>query len=276
MRTSLKINIPKPCHEDWNKMTVQQKGRHCKSCDKLVFDFTRSTDEQIVKTFLEKGNVCGRFKSTQLNKELLLTRKEKNNYLSYVASTLFAFLSFGTQDVEAQGKPQIVKVASSQSTTINKKKETSIRHTKPVSGTIFGPKKHRIPDTKITSTGNSMSTTTDMSGNFTIKVKLGDTLIIEVDGYEKTEIIINHFSRRQIYVKPKLKTKTLEPYKIKERVLEQEQSNNMTTLLGGIAGHAIIRKSKKKEPLPIVNGSLDHSTSGYFLYSMRHLFTSKN
>nr|WP_321224504.1 hypothetical protein [uncultured Psychroserpens sp.] len=114
MRTSLNINIPEPCHEDWNKMTLQQKGRYCKSCEKTVFDFTSKTDEQIVKTFLNEGRVCGRYKSTQLNRALVLNRKEKNNYLSYVASTLFTFLSFGTQYVEAQGKPKIVNVDSLQ------------------------------------------------------------------------------------------------------------------------------------------------------------------
>ncbi|WP_157588794.1 hypothetical protein [Psychroserpens burtonensis] len=52
MRTTLIINIPKPCHEDWNQMTTQQKGRHCSSCEKTVIDFTSKTNEQIVKIFL--------------------------------------------------------------------------------------------------------------------------------------------------------------------------------------------------------------------------------
>lgn len=51
----------------------------------------------------------------------MLTRKEKTNYLSYIASTLFAFLSFGTQDVEAQGNPIITKIDSLNSNIINLK-----------------------------------------------------------------------------------------------------------------------------------------------------------
>ncbi|MFT5244261.1 MAG: hypothetical protein ACJA1H_002374 [Glaciecola sp.] len=203
MRTTLNINIPKPCQEDWNQMTPKQKGRHCTSCKKTVFDFTRSTDEQIVKTFLKEDNVCGRFKSTQLNRELVLNRKEKNKYLSYVASTLFAFLSFGTQDIQAQGKSRIVKVDSLQPQMVNEKTGTSILNKKPVRGTLFGPNKDRVPGAKITIKGSAASTNTDMSGNFIIKGELGNILIIDVDGYEKTEIIINNFASHQIYLKSK-------------------------------------------------------------------------
>ncbi|MFD2917963.1 carboxypeptidase-like regulatory domain-containing protein [Psychroserpens luteus] len=201
MRTSLNINIPEPCHEDWSKMTLQQKGRHCTSCEKTVFDFTTKTDEQIVKTFLDEGKVCGRFKSTQLNRELVLTRKEKNNYLSYVASTLFAFLSFGTQDVEAQGKPRIVKVDSLQYQMVNGKIGTSILNTKPISGTVFNSEKFPIPNVEIFINNSANSTTSDSSGNFTIKVELGSVLIIKASSYETAEITINDFGKRQIYLK---------------------------------------------------------------------------
>ncbi|MFD2917964.1 carboxypeptidase-like regulatory domain-containing protein [Psychroserpens luteus] len=201
MRTSLNINIPEPCHEDWSKMTLQQKGRHCTSCEKTVFDFTTKTDEQIVKTFLDEGKVCGRFKSTQLNRELVLTRKEKNNYLSYVASTLFAFLSFGTQDIEAQEEPRIVKVDSLQQQMVNEKIETSILNTKPINGTVFSSEKFPIPNVEIFIKNSANSTTSDIGGNFTIKVELGFILIVKTSGYETAEITINDFGKRQIYLK---------------------------------------------------------------------------
>ena len=64
----LKISIPTPCHEDWNKMTPNQQGRHCDSCMKTVVDFTRMTDDE-VKYFLlnnKEEHACGRFTSKQL------------------------------------------------------------------------------------------------------------------------------------------------------------------------------------------------------------------
>ena len=35
--------IPEPCHENWNKMTPQEQGRHCAVCSKVVVDFTKKT-----------------------------------------------------------------------------------------------------------------------------------------------------------------------------------------------------------------------------------------
>jgi len=67
----LKITIPTPCHEDWNKMTPDQTGRHCSSCAKSVVDFTGMSDDEVKLFFLNKKEderVCGRFKQTQLHR----------------------------------------------------------------------------------------------------------------------------------------------------------------------------------------------------------------
>lgn len=66
----LKITIPTPCHEDWNKMTPDNTGRHCNACSKSVIDFTVMSDEEVKYFFLNKKEdekVCGRFKQTQLH-----------------------------------------------------------------------------------------------------------------------------------------------------------------------------------------------------------------
>lgn len=68
MDTKYKIAIPKPCHEDWNKMTLEQSGRFCGSCAKSVVDFTQMNDTEIQSYFVinQGKNVCGRFKNEQL------------------------------------------------------------------------------------------------------------------------------------------------------------------------------------------------------------------
>lgn len=56
--------------------------------------------------------------------------------MSYVASTLFAFLSFGTQDVEAQGNPIITKIDSLNSNIISLKRGVSLLHELHIKGFI--------------------------------------------------------------------------------------------------------------------------------------------
>ncbi|EDM43528.1 hypothetical protein SCB49_00725 [unidentified eubacterium SCB49] len=52
MKKAIKISIPEPCHEDWNKMTTTERGAFCKVCTKEVIDFTKKIDEDIVKHVL--------------------------------------------------------------------------------------------------------------------------------------------------------------------------------------------------------------------------------
>lgn len=67
MDTNHKITIPKPCHEDWNKMTPNGNGKFCGSCSKKVVDFTNMMPNEIQVYFQQHGNVCGRFKNSQLD-----------------------------------------------------------------------------------------------------------------------------------------------------------------------------------------------------------------
>ena len=63
------IIIPNPCNSNWDKMTPNDKGKHCGSCNKTVVDFTTMNAEQI-KHYLNSSKmqkVCGHFKTTQVS-----------------------------------------------------------------------------------------------------------------------------------------------------------------------------------------------------------------
>lgn len=105
----MKVNLPEPCHEDWNKMDSQEKGRFCGSCEKLVIDFSVMSDIEIVNYFKEyKGqNTCGHFKKNQINRHLDTQLKEKETprrklFLKELAAACFAFFLAST-DAKAQG-----------------------------------------------------------------------------------------------------------------------------------------------------------------------------
>jgi len=69
MNSKFKITIPKPCHQDWNKMTQKEKGRFCSSCSKTVVDFTKKSTKEITD-YLTKNKdtrVCGHFYKKQLD-----------------------------------------------------------------------------------------------------------------------------------------------------------------------------------------------------------------
>lgn len=67
----MKITIPKPCHENWEMMTPEEKGRFCSVCSKTVYDFTALSDQELINAFPDQEeNVCGRFNEFQLNRDL--------------------------------------------------------------------------------------------------------------------------------------------------------------------------------------------------------------
>src|ERR1051326_1671697 len=102
MNNNFSITIPKPCHEDWNKMTPDQKGAFCGSCQKSVYDFTGKSDAEIAG-ILEKNKgkkICGRFDASQLErpmeKNIPVYHLQQNNYSGLQAFAMALFLVFGS------------------------------------------------------------------------------------------------------------------------------------------------------------------------------------
>ncbi|MDU0369916.1 carboxypeptidase-like regulatory domain-containing protein [Hymenobacter endophyticus] len=73
MPRALTVAIPQPCRENWAAMTPAAQGRHCAACNKVVVDFTRMTDTEVVAYFTQtSGQSCGRFRTEQLQRPLRL------------------------------------------------------------------------------------------------------------------------------------------------------------------------------------------------------------
>lgn len=70
MSSQIKISIPEPCHENWNRMSPNEKGRFCSVCAKGVIDFTTQSKDEIQDYFRQHNGekVCGRFNNEQLNR----------------------------------------------------------------------------------------------------------------------------------------------------------------------------------------------------------------
>jgi hypothetical protein len=94
MTKKLTLSIPKPCHEDWDKMTCAEKGRFCGSCRKEVIDFTRMSESQLIAFFKKPtGSVCGRFRNDQLEKDIYIRPRRMPwvKYFFQIALPVFLF-----------------------------------------------------------------------------------------------------------------------------------------------------------------------------------------
>jgi len=105
----MKISIPTPCHEKWEEMTPNERGRFCASCQKTVVDFTGWTDNQLVEFFLNnQNNICGRFTAFQLNHNLITANQRKSQF--YKLAALLGFSSFFIFDQKTRAQTENVFV----------------------------------------------------------------------------------------------------------------------------------------------------------------------
>jgi len=67
MKKNLSLSITTPCSAKWGSFTPAANGGFCSSCSKVVVDFTRMGDDEILNFFTTKqASTCGRFRADQL------------------------------------------------------------------------------------------------------------------------------------------------------------------------------------------------------------------
>lgn len=119
-----KVSLSFTCHEDWDQMVPSGHGRHCLACNKVVVDFTRMTDAEIMHHLMNQKNTCGRFYKSQLERPIIVYQPIKKNYWPAVAAMLVAgFISLAP--IQAQPNKTVHK------TMIKVDKEVRIIDTEP-------------------------------------------------------------------------------------------------------------------------------------------------
>lgn len=201
MKNSIKITIAEPCHEDWTQMTPQEKGRYCDSCDKLVIDFSQTTDEKLYKRVQRGEKICGRFMATQLNREITLSRKRNNSLLDYAATLLIPMAIFSTQNINASNFSNAPNIEASPYTSLNisslnrvakhiaKGKRDIPANTFTIKGTVTNSH-GSLSGAIVTIKGTDRFVKTDVDGNYKIEVQKGETLIFDHVTYRRQEIIV--------------------------------------------------------------------------------------
>ena len=183
----LQLNIPEPCHENWNAMSPTDKGKFCSACQKNVYDFTKSTDREIINAYKNDQNLCGRFLNTQLDRDLVKSKERKSIWL---ASAFFGMISLANTKISAQEKPKTeqtdVKIHEAGKT------DTIVKHQngeKIITGTVVDAT-GGIPGATIIIKGTTSGVQTNFDGTYCISAKKGDLLVFSFMGMVDVEKII--------------------------------------------------------------------------------------
>lgn len=127
----MKIQIDKPCHENWEEMTLKEKGRFCGACKKIVLDMTKYNDQEIISFFKEKKyDVCGQLETNQIDRELIPNHESKLSRLkkSLIAASLAGIIA-GLNTVTAQSSLVRVETSDKKESDQNQKDEYNIDET---------------------------------------------------------------------------------------------------------------------------------------------------
>ncbi|MEZ4779297.1 MAG: carboxypeptidase-like regulatory domain-containing protein [Flavobacteriaceae bacterium] len=218
MKKAIRISIPEPCHEDWAKMTPTEKGKFCSVCTKEVFDFTQTADEDLVKRVTQGKNLCGRFKKSQLDRELTLERKSGNSLLPYAASLLMPLSVLATSEVKnnAIEKPYISLGIGS----------NPVKSIIQVSGYVTDEAGQAVENAKIQILNSDISALTNKEGFFSLKCASGSKLVVNKGALRSKTITLGSknenvtISLFAVEVQNNLILGRIAPEEIKEEVMQ--------------------------------------------------------
>ncbi len=65
--------IPKPCNENWNEMSGDERRKFCDKCSSTVYDLTDQSYDEIAALKKDNGgNLCGAFDVSRFRKPIIL------------------------------------------------------------------------------------------------------------------------------------------------------------------------------------------------------------
>ncbi len=177
-KTNYSIQIDNPCEENWNTMTKTDKGKFCAMCEKNVIDFSKLTDNEILKIIESNTNgnknLCGRFTKTQLNRVLIDTNPQTNPKLYQLLAGLLLFSTATNANAE-NGKPKIENFETETRNPIILENDTLPKNKNQTDFTITGKitdtKKEAIPGANIFLKSNKqVATISNDNGEFSLNI----------------------------------------------------------------------------------------------------------
>lgn len=167
MPSHIHLQINDPCHKKWESMEALAGAAFCQSCQKIVTDFTKMSDEQIVDYFKHyKGNTCGRFYADQINRTYTVPSRPLP-WLRYLFTvTLPAiFLNLTSEAQKRTRQIQQIEVPAPGS-----KKGTDVSPGREIRGTVINELGQPVPYATVMIANSNHGTATDSAGRFTLKI----------------------------------------------------------------------------------------------------------
>lgn len=214
------ITIPQPCHEKWAQMTPAAQGRHCAACDKVVMDFTRLTDAEVIHWLQrpKSGRTCGRFATQQLNRPLLVLAAPAPRWQKWVAATVAVVGLQAAMPPTAQAQstvPVEQRVITMGIVAVPRRVEPLALNLPPtvVRGVVTDETTGEgLPGVTVLLKNTSTGTSTNSDGTFELEISVpvaGQVLVFSSIGYISEERNVGDAQHQEVLINLSLDTQVL-------------------------------------------------------------------
>ena len=164
----ISIEIPEACGENWEHMTVSQLGKFCQVCKKEVIDFTNTTDDELLQKIKSGQKICGRFKQSQLSRDLKPNNSKTNWKQLAVAAGFTSVLAIAAPANAQKTSTKTEQLEKTSEKNSEEKHSISAKDSIVISGTVTDEEDLPIPGVHIKVLDSKILTQTDFDGNFMI------------------------------------------------------------------------------------------------------------
>ncbi len=259
------IQIEEPCHENWDGMSVTERGRFCLSCTKEVVDVTGWRQEEIVDTYVENdGQLCVRIPSEQLQAQRNVSALQPRKWLKGILMALALFIV----------KSPVVKALSNvKDKGIDPVTDDKENKTIAISGLVVDSAEHHNPleyATVLLFKNDQLLATsfTGADGRFTFEVEK------EANDSGSYEIECSHISFQTVNERVDLVDSLTMDIYMKEstiglRVVKISGTSNKTITLGGIGMMGLMSIRNYDPPLLDQYDTKTYREGALFRYNLR-------
>lgn len=219
------IKIPKPCNEDWSKMTSTEKGMFCSNCKKEVLNYQHFSNDQLLKSLNGNETICGRFSPNQIDKELHSSETKNISAIGLVMGFASLFLTTPVFSQNEKSKTEIIESKSP-----NQQAQLNSTEFIELTGKVLeklntNEKNASLPGVAIVQKGTDNKVASNFDGDFSIKIP-------SKDFEDKVILLFNYIG---------MEPKEVEVFKANKSLkIEMVQSQDM------LMGEVVIVKYKKR------------------------------
>jgi len=175
------LGLPTHCTQNWHAMPETERGKFCAQCNQHLIDFTDKTDQEIFQVFSNKQKnekICGKFRSSQLNKTYVLEKKRigKMPKVAYSLLILGALTSTACEtSKKSVNQTSLVSNAFNQDQNATEDPDGQLHQGQTknvVAGTVLDSLSNApLEGIQVSIEGQTKKTVTDKNGKFSLEVE---------------------------------------------------------------------------------------------------------